>query len=706
MELENIVANTVYLKAREGGSDSNKGKSKKWRKILQFPHISQCIDLKNKIGKCTVVFVLDGYPKMLELSAMTFSTFVVDRSLLFAAFRLRDFLLDSTAVKPLKVSSSLSVVDLPSEVCFLFVTLSASFTSSTRGDFCFSATSILSAFSSSFSEALALAAQPTGKVTGRHTGICYILSENKLRSSQFSYYQVIVESATRQIKPYSRSVVYSTDNPTGLSHPCWKLCRQLRGGTGRARGASSIGRLGPSVDIFGGSANTTRGSGNQQRRYLQWKWLEAQTITYKTFRMYRVLGKGGFGEVCACQVRATGKMYACKKLEKKRIKKRKGESMVLIEKQILQKINSRFVVNLAYAYETKDALCLVLTIMNGGDLKFHIYNMGGEPGFEMNRARFYAAEVVCGLEHLHQMGIVYRDCKPENILLDDHGHVRISDLGLAVEIPEGEMVRGRVGTVGYMAPEVIDNEKYAFSPDWFSFGCLLYEMIEGQAPFRARKEKVKREEVDRRVKEDAEKYSLKFTDDAKSLCQQLLMKAVKNRLGCRNGRYGAREGKLHVFFNSINWKRLEAGLVEPPFVPDPHAVYAKDVLDIEQFSTVKGVNLDATDENFYSKFNTGSVSIPWQNEMIETECFRELNVFGADECPTPDLLINAPPVVEKPGCFPFRRKKKQSAREKPVPFNEKLLVASSQSQTHQQQHQQDQQQSQQQTASSNQAQES
>lgn len=73
--------------------------------------------------------------------------------------------------------------------------------------------------------------------------------------------------------------------------------------------------------------------------------------------------------------------------------------------------------------------------------------MGGDPGFEMVRARFYAAEVVCGLEHLHQQGIVYRDCKPENILLDDHGHVRISDLGLAVEI-DGEMVRGRVGTVG------------------------------------------------------------------------------------------------------------------------------------------------------------------------------------------------------------------------------------------------------------------
>lgn len=101
-----------------------------------------------------------------------------------------------------------------------------------------------------------------------------------------------------------------------------------------------------------------------------------------------------------------------------------------------------------------------------------------------SRAKFYSAEILLGLDHLHSNGIVYRDCKPENILLDDNGHVRISDLGLALEIPEGEAVRGRVGTVGYMAPEVIDNEKYTFSPDYFSLGCLVFEMIEGRAPFR------------------------------------------------------------------------------------------------------------------------------------------------------------------------------------------------------------------------------
>lgn len=88
----------------------------------------------------------------------------------------------------------------------------------------------------------------------------------------------------------------------------------------------------------------------------------------------------------------------------------------------------------------------------------------------------------------------------------------------------------------------------------------------------------------------------------------------------------------------------------------PHAVYAKDVLDIEQFSTVKGVNIDESDSNFYTKFNTGSVSISWQNEMMETDCFRELNVFGTDKNPTHDLQLNAIPIPEQTGCFPFHRK--------------------------------------------------
>ncbi|XP_055988782.1 G protein-coupled receptor kinase 4 isoform X3 [Sorex fumeus] len=345
-------------------------------------------------------------------------------------------------------------------------------------------------------------------------------------------------------------------------------------------------------------------------------------ITKKTFRYYRILGKGGFGEVCACQVRATGKLYACKKLEKKRIKQRNGEAMALNEKRLLEKVHSRFVVSLAYTYETKAFLCLVLTIMNGGDLKFHIHNLG-KPGFEEERAVFYAAELCCGLEDLQRERIVYRDLKPENILLDDRGHIRISDLGLAIEIPEGSMVRGRAGTVGYMAPEVLSNEKYTFSPDWWGLGCVIYEMIQGHSPFRKFKEKVQREEVDQRVKNDTEEYSKKFSENAKSICRMLLTKNPKNRLGCQGK--GAAEVKEHPIFKNINFKRLEAHMLEPPFCPDPQAVYCKNVLDIDQFSAVKGVHLDSSDTSFYAQFATGSVSIPWQNEMIESECFKDIN---------------------------------------------------------------------------------
>ncbi|CAK5083751.1 unnamed protein product [Meloidogyne enterolobii] len=362
-------------------------------------------------------------------------------------------------------------------------------------------------------------------------------------------------------------------------------------------------------------------------RYLQWKWLERRPVDKHTFRLYRILGKGGFGEVCACQVRASGKMYALKKLEKKRVKKRHAESLTLNEKQILQRINSPFVVSLAYAYETKEALCLVLTLMNGGDLKFHLYTLS-PGGFDEKRAQFYAAEITLG-------------------------HVRISDLGLAVELKDNEPIKGRVGTVGYMAPEIVKNERYSYGVDWWGLGCLIYEMIEGKAPFRQRKEKVKREEVERRVREDTEKYGEKFTDAARTLCRGLLHKEPTLRLGCRRvGRPedGAEELKAHPFFTQadartgrepVPWKKMEAGKLAPPFCPDPHSVYAKDVLDIEQFSTVKGVRLDDGDKDFYKKFNTGSVSIPWQNEMIETECFRELNHFYINGVIVSDLRKDA-----------------------------------------------------------------
>ena len=152
------------------------------------------------------------------------------------------------------------------------------------------------------------------------------------------------------------------------------------------------------------------------------------------------------------QVKNTGKMYACKRLCKRRLKKRGCKKLALLEKQILEKVHCLFIVSLAYAYENKTHLCLVMTLMNGGDLNFHIYSLG-KRGLSMERVVYYTAQITSGIVHLHSMNIVYRDMKPENVLLDSHGQCRLSDLGLAVELPESKTLFQRVG-VGNLIPTV------------------------------------------------------------------------------------------------------------------------------------------------------------------------------------------------------------------------------------------------------------
>ncbi|XP_032466801.1 rhodopsin kinase GRK1 [Phocoena sinus] len=366
------------------------------------------------------------------------------------------------------------------------------------------------------------------------------------------------------------------------------------------------------------------------QRFLQWKWLEAQPVGEDWFLDFRVLGRGGFGEVSACQMKATGKMYACKKLNKKRLKKRKGYKGAMVEKKILAKVHSRFIVSLAYAFETKTDLCLVMTVMNGGDIRYHIYNVDEEnPGFPEARAIFYTAQIISGLEHLHQRGIIYRDLKPENVLLDDDGNIRISDLGLAVELKEGQTkTKGYAGTPGFMAPELLRGEEYDFAVDYFSLGVTLYEMIAARGPFRARGEKVENKELKQRVLEEVVTYPDKFSQVCKDFCEALLQKDPERRLGFRGGSCdGLRASPL---FRDISWRQLEAGMLTPPFVPDSRTVYAKNIQDVGAFSTVKGVAFDKEDTEFFQEFATGTCPIPWQEEMIEKGIFGDLNVWRPD----------------------------------------------------------------------------
>ena len=161
-------------------------------------------------------------------------------------------------------------------------------------------------------------------------------------------------------------------------------------------------------------------------RFCQWKNLELNIqLSMNDFSVHRIIGRGGFGEVYGCRKADTGKMYAMKCLDKKRIKMKQGETLALNERIMLSLVSTGqdcpFIVCMTYAFHTPDKLCFILDLMNGGDLHYHLSQHGV---FNEEDMKFYASEVILGLEHMHRRFIVYRDLKPANILLDEHGHVR------------------------------------------------------------------------------------------------------------------------------------------------------------------------------------------------------------------------------------------------------------------------------------------
>ncbi|XP_021960847.1 G protein-coupled receptor kinase 1 isoform X2 [Folsomia candida] len=353
-------------------------------------------------------------------------------------------------------------------------------------------------------------------------------------------------------------------------------------------------------------------------RFCQWKNLELNIqLTMNDFSVHRIIGRGGFGEVYGCRKADTGKMYAMKCLDKKRIKMKQGETLALNERIMLSLVSTGadcpFIVCMTYAFHTTDKLCFILDLMNGGDLHYHLSQHGV---FNEQEMKFYAAEVILGLEHMHKRYIVYRDLKPANILLDEHGHVRISDLGLACDFSK-KKPHASVGTHGYMAPEVLSKgTAYDSSADWFSFGCMLYKLLKGHSPFRQHKTKDKHE-IDRMTLTMNVELPESFSNELRSLLEGLLQRDVDKRLGCR-GR-GSEEVKEHPFFKGIDWQQVYLQKYPPPLIPPRGEVNAADAFDIGSFDEedTKGIKLLDTDQELYKNFPL-VISERWQAEVAET----------------------------------------------------------------------------------------
>jgi serine/threonine protein kinase len=286
-------------------------------------------------------------------------------------------------------------------------------------------------------------------------------------------------------------------------------------------------------------------------------------MTAEDFVPILCLGKGSFGTVLLVRHILTGKLYAQKQFRKATLTvHKKLVEQTKTERTILESVNRHpFVVKLFYAFQDHAKLYLILEYAQGGELFHHL---AMERMFEEDAAAFYMAEMVLALEHLHHnVGVLYRDLKPENCLLDAQGHLLLTDFGLSkIALSDDDRCNSLLGTIEYMAPEVIQGKPYGKACDWWSLGALGFDLLTGSPPFRANNHAKLQEKI---VKQ---KLALPYYlgPDAKDLLTRLLRKEPSKRLGYHSQK-DLQIIKKHRFFRKIDWAALERRELDPPIQP-------------------------------------------------------------------------------------------------------------------------------------------
>uniref|UniRef100_A0A0A1WT80 Protein kinase C n=1 Tax=Zeugodacus cucurbitae TaxID=28588 RepID=A0A0A1WT80_ZEUCU len=292
------------------------------------------------------------------------------------------------------------------------------------------------------------------------------------------------------------------------------------------------------------------------------------------FHFLAVLGKGSFGKVLLAELRDTTYYYAVKCLKKDVVLEDDDVDSTLIERKVLALGTKHpYLCHLFCTFQTESHLFFVMEYLNGGDLMFHIQESGR---FPEERARFYGAEIISGLKFLHKKGIIYRDLKLDNVLLDFEGHVRIADFGMCkLQIYLDKTADSFCGTPDYMAPEIIKGEKYNQNVDWWSFGVLLYEMLIGQSPFSGCDE----DELFWSICNEIPWFPVYISAEATGILKGLLEKDYTKRIGSQYSPAG--DISEHLFFRPIDWDLLEKRQLPPPFKP-----LVKHPLDTQYFDRV------------------------------------------------------------------------------------------------------------------------
>ena len=290
--------------------------------------------------------------------------------------------------------------------------------------------------------------------------------------------------------------------------------------------------------------------------------LNKSSLNKNSFKFMYVIGKGGFGKVWKVQYKKTKETFALKEMSKLKIIDKNSEKSINSEREFLSILNHPFIVNMHYAFQDRDNLYLIMDMLSGGDLRYHISRYRR---FSEEQTRFFIACMVYTLEYIHGNNVIHRDIKPENLVLDDKGYVRITDFGIAKEnMPDNSSETS--GTPGYMSPEVMKGKNHSFPVDYFAIGVIGYEFMIGKRPYYGKNRKEIKEQmlsVQACIKKDDLRQG--WSPESADFINKLLIRKVENRLGTKGG---AAEMKEHPWLKYYPWKELENKTLPAPFIPE------------------------------------------------------------------------------------------------------------------------------------------
>ncbi|MCJ1282389.1 hypothetical protein MMC26_001712 [Xylographa opegraphella] len=298
-----------------------------------------------------------------------------------------------------------------------------------------------------------------------------------------------------------------------------------------------------------------------------------EEVNLNHFRLLRVVGKGAFGKVRIVERKDSGMTFALKYIRKDEIVRSESVRNIIRERRMMEHLNHPFLCNLRYSFQDIEYLYIVLDLMNGGDLRFHI----SRKTFTEEAVRFWMAELACALRYVHKQGIVHRDLKPDNVLLDSEGHVHLADFNVASEFRRDKQLHSKSGTLAYLAPEVYGGGGYLDEVDWWSLGVTFYESIYNKRPFEAHNH----EKLEKEILKGTPNYPV--TSPPVSMpCLHAISSLLEKDITKRIGAISFESFTDNPFFREIDFVALERKQVPPVFVPSSEKTNFDATYDLEE----------------------------------------------------------------------------------------------------------------------------